>query len=227
MKTSKIIFISLLGTIALFILAATIDFRITGKKIGLVPSNTKVNKVTTLPYKVLSLENSDIRLLQNDTLLIETTSLKDSVAPQVIYSIRNDTLFIKGTRSLQSGRVAVRIHADNSVKGIVLKNSDLTMEHFKSGTLSINLDRSYMWMNEDKSSFNNLQIRAKNHSNIESAGINVDSLGINLEHSEANIGFIAQRISGCLSDSSRLYARQAGEIALKKDSSSNINLNDY
>jgi len=44
MKKSKIIFISLLAVIAMFILAASIDYRLTGSKIGLVPANIKVTK---------------------------------------------------------------------------------------------------------------------------------------------------------------------------------------
>jgi hypothetical protein len=227
MKKSKIIFISLLAVIAMFILAASIDYRLTGSKIGLVPANIKVTKETILQYKVLSLENSDIRLFKNDTLFIEITSLKDSALPKLNYNIKNDTLFIKDSKLMQGGRVSVSIHVNSSVKAILLKNSNLTMEHFQSGNLNLGMDNSYIWLNQDKSSFNNLNILARNHSSIESVALNVDSLGIILDHSEANIGIIARKITSSLSDSSRLYVRQAGDMLLKKDPTSSINVNDY
>jgi hypothetical protein len=55
----------------------------------------------------------------------------------------------------------------------------------------------------------------------------IDSLGVVLQNSEANFGNSARKISGSLSDSSRIYARQPKEISLKKDGTSKINVNDY
>jgi hypothetical protein len=229
MKTSKIIFISLLGSIAFLILAAFIEVRITGQRNSINLSDLNVNKITIPSFKVLSINSSYVYLLQNDTSFIELTWLKDSLSPHVNYTIKEDTLmFWDINHSYQNAKfISIRIHSTDSLKSILLKNSNITIESIVLGKMSLDMDNSYAWFNQDNSSFNALDISAKNHSRVNTTAFKVDSLGIILQNSQANLGTIAKRISGVLSDSSRISARQPTEISLKKDSTCNINVNDY
>jgi hypothetical protein len=96
--------------------------------------------------------------------------------------------------------------------------------------LSLDLDQSSVWFNQDelvKSHINVLNISAKNHSRVNANQFNVDSMQIALHYSEANLEISAKELCGTLSDSSRIQARQPGEIWLKKDASSKINISDY
>ena len=68
MKTSKIIFISLLGAIAFIILAASIDIRITGKRNGDYKADLKRSKQILPSFKALNLNScKNIQIVRNDS----------------------------------------------------------------------------------------------------------------------------------------------------------------
>ncbi len=231
MKTSKIIFISLLSTIALLILATLIDIRINSRRDDGKQSDFKVNKQIIPVFKALRVNNSmNITLVQNDSSYIEVTCLKDSIAPKVNYTIMGDTLMVSDFEKANHRNVSVTIHATDSLRSIQLKKSNINVERIGSGKLFFALDESELWLNQDtlvKSSFPVLEIVAKNHSRINSSEFRIDSLGLELQNSEANLELKANKISGMLSDSSKIYVRQPREISLKKDETSKINVNDY
>ena len=111
-----------------------------------------------------------------------------------------------------------------------MKNSDFSTDRLGKGKLSFDMDQSSLWLNQDtivKISIHALDIVARNHSRINSSEFRIDSLGLVLQNSEADLEIIAKKISGTLSDSSRINVRQPQEISLKKDGTSKINVNDY
>ena len=230
MKTSKIIFISLLSTIALIILAALADLRITGKRNDGRSDDFKTSKQMIPSFKVLSLTNSNnVQIVQNDSSFIEVTYLKDSVAPDVKYTIKSDTLFISDLKKLNRRNVSISINSTDLLSRIQLKDSDFGIDNLNFKTMSFDLDKSSIWLNQNgkvKSSVSVVNLIARNHSNVDFNDFNIDSLGIVLYNSHANLMITANKINGSLSDSSRVFIRQVGEIALKKDATSNININD-
>jgi len=231
MKTSKVIFIALLSTIALLILATMIDIRINDRRRGDFPANSKVNKQTVSSFKVLCVNNcKNVTLVQNDSSFIEVTYRKDSITPKLNFKIKGDTLTVADFEKLIHRDASVRIHATNSLKMIQLKNSDISIDNFDSGKLSLDMDKSTVWMNQfegEKYSLSILDVVAKNHSHFNTDDFKVDSLGIVLQNSKSDIRVYAKKISGSLSDSSRIYVRQPEEISLKRDATSKINVDDY
>jgi Putative auto-transporter adhesin, head GIN domain len=231
MKTSKLIFISLVGTIALLILAAMLDLRINGRKFSDINSDFKVKKQSIKLFKTLYITNSmNVTLVNNDSSFLEITCLKDSVAPKVNFSINEDTLKISDFETLSHHSVSIRIHASTSLKRIHLKSSSLTLESFSTEELSLTIDKSNVFLMESephKSRIHFLEVLANNHSNIYGREFYVDSMGISLQHSEVSLEGIANKLGGTLSDSSRIQARQPLEIWLKKDATSRINISDY
>ena len=231
MKTSKIIFISLLGTIAVLILAALLDVRINGRRNNGNQSDFKVNKQIVPSFKVLCVNNSrNITLVKNDSSFFEVTYLRDSIASKVNYTIKGDTMIVSDFEKLNHRNESVRIFSNDSLKQILLKNSHINIERLGIGKLSLEMDQSSLWLNQDKtveSSFQALDIVARNHSRINSSEFRIDSIGLVLQNSEANLEMKASKISGTLSDSSKIYVRQPEEISLKKDATSKINVNDY
>jgi len=231
MKTSKIIFISLLSTIAVLILASVIDLRINGRRNDGRKSDFKVNKQILPVFKALRVYNGmNITLVQNDSSYIEVSCLKDSIAPKVNYTIIGDTLMVSDFEKTNHRNVSVTIHATDSLRSIQLKKSNLSVERIGLGKLFFALDESEIWLNQDtlvKSGFQVLDIVARNHSRINSSEFRIDSLGLMLQKSEAYLEIKANKISGSLSDSSRIFVRQPSEISLKKDESSKIHVNDY
>jgi len=172
----------------------------------------------------------NITLVQNDSSYIEVSCLKDSIAPKVNYTIIGDTLMVSDFEKTNHRNVSVTIHATDSLRSIQLKKSNLSVERIGLGKLFFALDESEIWLNQDtlvKSGFQVLDIVARNHSRINSSEFRIDSLGLMLQKSEAYLEIKANKISGSLSDSSRIFVRQPSEISLKKDESSKIHVNDY
>ena len=230
MKTSKIIFISLLSTIALIILAALADLRITGKRNDGNSADFRTSKQMIPSFKVLSLSNSNnVQIVQNDSSYIEVTYLKDSVAPDVKYTLKSDTLFISDLKKFNRRNVSIRINSTDSLRRILLKDSDFGIDNLNFKTMSFDLDKSSLWLNQNgkvKTSVNVVSLIARNHSNVDFNDFNIDSLGVVLYNSNANLMITANKVNGSLSDSSRVFIRQVGEIVLKKDATSNINIYD-
>ncbi|HEY3389384.1 MAG TPA: hypothetical protein VGK38_07430 [Prolixibacteraceae bacterium] len=231
MKTSKIIFISLLSTIAILILATLIDLRISGRRNSERQFDFKVNKQIVPAFRVLQVYNSmNITLVKNDSSYIEVTYLKDSITPKVNYAMKGDTLIVTDFEKLVHRNVSIKISATDSLGRIQLNNSDISVERFGRGKLSFDMDQSNLSLNQDtlvKSSYQALDIVAKNHSRINSSEFRIDSLGLKLQNSEANLEIKTLKISGALSDSSKIYVRNPEEISIKKDGTSRINVNEY
>ncbi len=231
MKTSKLIFISLVGTIALLILAAMLDLRINGRKFSDINSDFKVKKQSLKLFKTLYITNSmNVTLVKNDSSFLEITSMKDSISPKVNFSINDDTLKISDFEKLSHSNASIRIHTANSLKRIQLENSSLNLENFSTKELSFNIDHSELWFNEGEphqSKIDFLEISAKHSSNINGGQFNVDSMRITLQHSEVAVEILAKKLYGTLSDSSIIHTRQPMEIWLKKDATSKVNINDY
>ena len=230
MKTSKIIFISLLSTIALIILVAMADIRITGRRNSGSQSDFKIKKQVLLPFKVLSINNSrNVTLVRNDSSFIEVSYLNDSIAPDIKFTISEDTLMLSDFEKLNHRNISIRINSDDSLARVLLGNSDISIENSSAGKIVVEMDKSSIWFNQGKGEpivYHNLAIVARNHSRVNSNEIKVDTLGIALQNSEVYLEIMAGMIKGELSDSSRLYVRQVNEISLKKDVSSHININD-
>jgi hypothetical protein len=223
MKTSKIIFISLLGTIAFIILAAFVDIRINGHRNGINPADIKIKKLSVPSFRVLCVNSSTIDLIQNTSSSIEVTLIKDTMSPYLNYTIKDDTL----TVSVLKHNVSVKIYSTDSLRRILLKNSNMTIDRIVSEKMSFDMDSSSVWFNHGKSFFHTLNIMAKNHSEVSTTKFKVDSLRIILQKSEANFETIVKVLSGSLSDSSKIYALQPEEILLKKDSTSKVSVNEY
>lgn len=228
MKTSKIIFISLISATAFLIVIAFVDIKINSHR----HKDTTVNRQILPSFKVIYISNCNFDLMQNDSSFIETTCLKDSPMPGLDYSMKGDTLMVsdKSQSHKKDGFPTVRISATDSLKSLILKNSDITIKCFKVEKMNLNMNNSSVWLNQDKkiiSSFRSLDILAKNHSSIYSNEFKIEDLSINLQKSEVNLEIITNKINGTLSDSSRVSIRQALEISLKTDSTSKAVVNDY
>lgn len=227
MKTSKIIFITLLATIALYILAAMIDVRITGYKMGDPANNILKKNTQTIPaFKVLYIKNiRNVSIVQSDSFYIELLVMKDSAAPKPNYTVKGDTLWLNGFEKPVSPKVWISVHIANKLNIIQLENSDIRIPNYNSEILSLVLDKSKVFLSTvrgNNSAIGTMNIKAKNNSSITVNSVTVDSVGIVLQNSEANLSISAKVLSGTLSESSKLFTRHPEEISLKRDATSKI-----
>ena len=227
MKTSKIIFFSLLSAICLIILIAFVDIAIKNHN----RPEIKVNKQLLPAFTIICANNSNFNLMQGDSSFIETAYVKDSIPPHLNYTIKGDTLVVSDiTQSNKTNSYpSIKIFSTDSLNSIILKNSNINIMRLKSVKMTLNVDNSYVWFNQDNvnlSSFSSLEILAKNHSNINATSFKIDNLSINLHKSEADLAIMAGKINGTLSDSSRVSTRLSGEISLKADRTSMVSINE-
>ena len=228
MKTSKIIFIALLSTIALIILAAIINVRLTGERDGNFKDEFKTRIQLSQIKVLIIITNNNLELVQSDSAYFEITTMKDSIVPKLEYSITGDTLKIED-QMVKTGRGAwVSIHVNDQLNQIILKKSYLNLFNFQISQLSVDLDQSNLnviQQNDKKNSFQRLNIIARNNSQFDATDIKIDSLQVEIYHSEISLWSTINNLRGSIADSSRLSVRQPYEITLKRDSSSNLNIN--
>jgi hypothetical protein len=239
MKTSKIIFISLLSFIALILVVATVGIRITGTK------RTKGNPFlktisTTIPaFSVISIKNcnsmtliesdssydENILPVKNNNFRLDVLVEKDSIAPFINYRIKEDTLLITDFKNPAGSYIYLKVYAGKGLKSIQLEKSDIRIYIYKLDILSIALDNSKVYFSSatgNTSFIKKVNITGKNHSNFTARLVQVDSFQLALQNSEATLTLTAKLVSGTLSDSSKLITFQPREISLKRDAGSKI-----
>ena len=230
MKTSKIIFIALLSTIALIILSALIDLRLNGKRYMDRKKDFKISKLKISSIRVLCInENNSIELVQSDSAYFEITVMKDSLVPKLNFTISGDTLKI-ADQMVKTGKGAwVSIHVDRQFNQILLRKSNLNLANIQSDQLTVDLDQSTLNVNQQndkKVLFRFLKVSARNNSQFDANELKINSVQVELHHSEANLWSAVNTLSGSMADSSRLRVRQPMVISLKRDSSSSLDIND-
>src|SRR5664279_5296346 len=104
--------------------------------------------------------------------------MKDSIPPHLNYTIKGDTLVVSDIS--QSNKTdsypSIKIFSTNSLNSIILKNSNINIMRLKSAKMTLNMDNSYIWFNQDNvmiPSFSSLEILAKNHSNINATSFKI------------------------------------------------------
>jgi hypothetical protein len=239
MKTSKIIFISLLSLIALTIIASTVSIRLTGTKRTKDDYNLKTISTPLPAFSVISVKNcnnvtlvesdssydKNILPVKNNNFHLDVSVREDSVAPHINYTIKEDTLHIMDFKNPAMSYIFVKVYAGKGLKSIQLEKSDIRIYIYKLDILSIALDNSKVYFSSatgNTSFIKKVNITGKNHSNFTARLVQVDSFQLALQNSEATLTLTAKLVSGTLSDSSKLITFQPREISLKRDAGSKI-----
>jgi hypothetical protein len=224
MKTSKVIFISLLSLIGLYIVAAMIEVKITGRKTGKFDTTLKVKKLALPAFTAIYLADSkNLTVIESDSAFLEVLVLKASQFPDINCIITGDTLQIRGFQKSNSDRVFVTLHIATNLSTIKLVNSEIVISNFNSKNVSFDLDQSKVSVAINKSRpsiFGTMNITAKNNSAFTANSLAIDTLGVKLQNSEANLS-VSIRILTCdLKYNSKFFTKQPMEISLKRDASS-------
>ena len=227
MKTSKIIFISLLSLIALYIMAAMIEVRVTGQKSGKFNNTLKVNKKSLPAFSVMYLTDSkNITVFESDSSFIEVLVPEASAFPEIIYNCMNDTLHIKDYKMSPANFVFVKLHIAGNLRTIKLVNSDIIISNLNSKKISFDLEHSKVYFAINKSnnwSFGTMNITAKNNSAFTANSMEIDSLGIDLQNSVANLTVSIKSLTCNLKDNSKIFTKQPMGISMKRDVTSTVN----
>ncbi len=214
MKISKLIFISLLTVIALIILSSALYVRLTGHHkddlSGMSIRNYKLPEI-----KVLCISNCKrIDLSSSDSSSIKATWPKDSIFTNEFYTVKGDTLTLSDARQLAD----IEIKVNKRVSVIYLKKANIRVSSIASSRIGINMDKSNLYFDLDSTIKPlSIKINAKNHSQINSNLIKIDSLAVVLIKSHLHYGLYAKSLDISLADSSSLVTKQPERLTLKRD----------
>jgi hypothetical protein len=228
MKISKIIFISLLGGIALIIFAGAIDIRLNGHR-GSHKMDKLMKKVKIdHSFKVLNINTSNVLLNKSDSSFIEFFCNKDSLGQLIDYHLENDTLTIN---NLDKKISLCKLNLSSKPETFLLKNSNLTMNGIFTGkdnrSVLFDLDNSRLILIQsfkNPTSLSFLDVRERNKSSIDGGGLKLDSLKVDLQNSRADLHIKVNKVKGWVSEKGHLHLDRANDIVLKKDSASSIQI---
>jgi hypothetical protein len=216
------------GVIALIIFAGAIDIKINGRHVS--QNRDKLMKKLEIdqPFKVLSINTSNVTINSNDSSFIEFFCNKDTLAPLIEYHLENDTLSINNlSRKISLCKLNLRSNPNR----FLLKNSNLTMIGIFTGkdnkNISFDLDNSRLVMIQNIKKYTSLSfldIRERNKSSIDGGGLKIDSLKVDLQSSSADLHIKVDKVEGKVYEKGHLHLDRANDIALKKDSVSSIQI---
>jgi hypothetical protein len=232
MKTSKIIFFSLLGTIALLILAAFIDVRLTGYKNTGAADEISINDTTVSTFSVLMVNNCQaLNIINGSSPAISIECFEKTKPAEIKYDIRNDTLFISDIEYSEARNIRlVNLKITGSVKRVMAKNSHFRISQTASDELWIDADKSNIFMYGDTSGnsrLRKLSINAINQSYVSSNNVIADSVLVSLRASKAGLMIKVEKIMGTITSESRLTVTQPNDISLKTDATSHLYINQF
>lgn len=224
MKTSKIIFISLLGTISVFILAGAIDVRLNGHPHHF--TENKTSRITLPVFSNICIENSrNLNVIHSDSTYLELIWQKSAEETDVDRTLSGDTLRLNGISKSVEGLLQANLYVSGPVNSVILRNSHIVMNQINSSALSIRMNGSKAWLNDKPNgelSYHRLDIRATGGSYVNTGDFKADSVNLTLQNSMADLHIMAGSLNGVLSEGSTITTRQADDIKLKKDSTSKV-----
>lgn len=231
MKTSKIIFFSLLGTIALLIVAAFIDVRLTGHKNTGDAEQISKNDTPVSSFSVLMVNNCQVlNIVNGASPAISIESLEKTKPVEIKYYVRNDTLFISDVGHSEARDIRlVNLKITVSVKKVIAKNSHVRISQPASNELWIDADKSNIFMVGDTSGnspIRILNINAINQSEVIS-NVKADSVLVSLRDSKAGLTNKVGKITGTIASESSLKVIQPGDISMKTDPTSQLYITHF
>ena len=219
MKTSNIIFISILGIMAIVLTTAAFSFKHTEIE---KEANNKRFYQNIPSAKILLLENcKNLSFHQSDSSYIEYT-VKDSVGSKVNFDVKGDTLFFFNVKS-KNPDGWVKLYLSGKVTGFLVKNSNITLNDF-AGRLFLNSDNSEITMSQKtgKKILKALDINGINDSNIFMSRFWIDSVHVKLLDSRAELRIGIGVFEGNILETSKLILQSPREMSLKRDEFSTI-----
>lgn len=229
MKTSKIILLSLHISIALFILAAFVDIRLTGKK-PIDLTELESHKTAIPEFRVLIIKNSvSLNILSKSNPSMELNMRTGVVPPEIKYSVSNDTLTISDVPQRYNDELLIfNVHVTDTLYSIIAENSDITVRSGENCDISIEADSSKIFISHTTTSKSddNLIIHARNNSKIRTSTFRIDSLGVFIERSEASLSIQSNVLHGAASCGSMISTRQPLKISFLCDSTSKFLINN-
>ncbi len=227
MKTSNKIFIGLLVTIFMVIMAFLIDIRVFGEH-----RSERFSAKNTEDFSIGHFEHVRVDHLSSfyldplsDKNFIQFESFRDSIKSFIDYSISNDTLIIHGKEKKSFYKYT--LHYQGQIKSITLNNARAELNGMDQDSIVFNVKNGevngYRNNQRKDSHFKMAKFNMKD-SKINLYSIQVDSLMLDMEKSNARIETDVHKIHASLKSNSELNLRKVTSLDIDKDESSKLRI---
>lgn len=228
MKTSNIILISTAASFTLLLCAGILQNRYAGGE-----PVEKSDQSNTAQFETIDLPEFDFLVIQNinnvslssysmNQVRIEYKSGENT--PQIEHYTRGDTLFIgnKSNSEKISNQLMLFIQKRDLNK-IQVINSDVNVVKIPGKNLQMNLDNSQVNVSTSNGGdLVNLKLKGTNQSRFVTMSLRVDTLAVNLDHSNATFLKSVNMLNGSIINNSRLQVKDTQHFDLSRDPSSKL-----
>jgi hypothetical protein len=231
MKTSNIIAIGFITFVLAGMLTLFIATKSHEKSIN---KNTRNEKIILPPFSVLVGESGTNFFVQSgDSNSLTITNTEDKKVSTMPFRIKNDTLYILNNQSDNTNSIHVQCVGIHSI--IAHKNSIISISHFYSDSLKLTAEKGRIFFDTEKKEKTNQQklninLIAKDSSNIQIFKSNISKLSIHAERSDVHLeNNDISELSADIQNKSRLefYNNELGTMNIKPDQTSGYNLSNH
>ncbi len=231
MKTSNIIFSSIVGSLTLLIVTGALEFRFLGHKneghlkfsidkIEAAKQNFDLPEFQYLVINDMPVWTNIIFGGKNEMELI----LQDKSEASILnYHLKGDTLFIEGVNKEGPNVLSVNLFLpQGQLKGINSNQSKVNINQYNNDSLTLVLIHATIDIHQP-CVFGNLSIFGTDQSTVNVYSAQVDTLQLDLNNSTVRMQTIINKLQGQMSNHSELDLKDVSTLDFQKDNSSRLN----
>jgi hypothetical protein len=226
MKLSNKILLGFFGFIFLYLTAAFAELRLSGTPNVIDDKNSMAETVDIrgITYLVLNDFDKNVKVIGSDHSRLEVRSFSGDLLKKLKYELSGDTLKLSGLALEDSKNFRVSIFvSETGLKGITVKSSHAIIENLQQPLLHLSQNSGRVWMSDNRIA--KIQMDLSNRSFLDINTTNVDTLSAKIDGSQVLISSPVGLVQGSMENKSFLRLGEIREIQLKKDKSSDLNMN--
>lgn len=227
MKLSNKVLIGFFGFIFIYMTAAftEIRFRGTPNFIDFSNSITETVDISGVTYLVVEGVEQSVTVIGSDEAKLEIHSSSGNLLQKLKYEVSGDTLILRQLDVEKDPRIRISVYMPkDSLKGLLISNAWVDIKNLEQKALSVSQTQGSVRM-YDKNTIGKLTLDASNDASFNLSDTALDTLSVQLENADIQIGSATRLLKGSMKNSSYLQIIAPDEIQFKKDESSRLQFN--
>jgi hypothetical protein len=225
MKLSNKILLGFFGFVFVYLTAAFAEVRFSGTPNWIDSDNSKAETVDLKGVTFINVNNVDrqITVRGSDRSALEVRSFSGDKLKNLTYKISGDTLTLSDFESEDVKNVSITVFVRKAtLKGINVQSSVVIVEELEQSHLLISEDSGRIWMSG--CILSKIDVDLSNASLLNIAETVLDTMSTKVDQSELMVSSPVGIVQGTVDNNSLLKLGEIGEIQVKKDKQSRLNL---
>lgn len=225
MKLSNKILIGFFGFMFLYLTAVFAEIRLRGTPNIIDDSNSIAETVdiSGVSYLVLQDLHNHVNVTASEDPRLEVRSLSGGVLQKLKYDVSGDTLTLSDLKSEDMQTVTISVFVPMSgLKGITVDSAGAIIKGLEQELLYILQNAAQIRMSDNK--IGSIHTEASGGSHLNIYATDLDTLSANIEESQVLIAAPVKVLNGSMKNNSFLRVNDIGEIRIKKDVTSRLNV---